>query len=95
MMQMKTVRTSQSQVVELSKTLVAQEPMLVPPQSQLRIMEVVDDPDESLKTIIHNDIEDRFYILEEFDNVDKPMAYLVKKFSNIRFKRPRNFSENG
>ncbi|TKW70165.1 MAG: hypothetical protein DI543_29215, partial [Bradyrhizobium icense] len=39
--------------------------------------------------------DDEFYTLDELDELDKSMAYLARKFSNIRVKKPRYFKSKG
>ncbi|KAL8090114.1 hypothetical protein AgCh_039550 [Apium graveolens] len=39
--------------------------------------------------------EDGFYTLDELDELDQSMAYLARKFSNIRVKKPRYFKGKG
>ncbi|KAL8108708.1 hypothetical protein AgCh_024975 [Apium graveolens] len=39
--------------------------------------------------------EDEFYTLDELDEMDQSMAYLARKFSNIRVKKPRFFKNKG
>ena len=39
--------------------------------------------------------EDEYYHLDELDEMDQSMAYLARKFSNIRVKKPRFFKGKG
>ena len=39
--------------------------------------------------------EDEYYTLDELDEMDQSMAYLARKFSNIRVKKPRFFKSKG
>ena len=39
--------------------------------------------------------EDEFYALDELDELDQSMAYLARKFSNIRVKKTRYFKGKG
>ncbi|KAL8124259.1 hypothetical protein AgCh_012052 [Apium graveolens] len=39
--------------------------------------------------------EDEFYTLDELDELDQSMAYLARKFSNIKVKKPRFFKGKG
>lgn len=77
MMQIKSVKAGQGKMVKLSKTLISQEPMMVtiPTHSHLRIEEVVHEQEELDATNVGN--ED-FYTLEEFDDLDKSMAYMAR-----------------
>lgn len=42
-----------------------------------------------------NDGEREYYTPDELDNVDKSMDYLARKFSNLRFKKPRTIKGKG
>ncbi|KAL8124411.1 hypothetical protein AgCh_012163 [Apium graveolens] len=53
----------------------------------------VNDTEEQV--ILELDEEDEFYTLDELDELDKSMAYLARKFSNIRVKKPRFFKSKG
>ncbi|KAK1401552.1 hypothetical protein POM88_001157 [Heracleum sosnowskyi] len=68
------------------------QPALVP---TLKIEEVVDDEEKVVLQI--TDVEDEdFYSLEEMEKMDNPtMAYMAKKFKNIRFKRNKSFKPQG
>ncbi|KAL8146339.1 hypothetical protein AgCh_004181 [Apium graveolens] len=53
----------------------------------------VNDTEEEV--ILELDEEDEFYTLDELDELEKSMAYLARKFSNIRVKKPRFFKSKG
>ncbi|KAL8154895.1 hypothetical protein AgCh_000304 [Apium graveolens] len=53
----------------------------------------VNDTEEQV--MLELDEEDEFYTLDELDELDKSMAYLARKFSNIRVKKPRFFKSKG
>ncbi|KAL8147007.1 hypothetical protein AgCh_004650 [Apium graveolens] len=53
----------------------------------------VNDTEEQV--ILELDEEDEFYTFDELDELDKSMAYLARKFSNIRVKKPRYFKNKG
>ncbi|KAK1369485.1 hypothetical protein POM88_035577 [Heracleum sosnowskyi] len=61
----------------------------------LKIEEVVDD-DEKVVLQLTNVEDEDFYSIEEMENMDNPtMAYMAKKFKNIRFKRNKPYKSQG
>ena len=60
----------------------------VPSTSEQRI-------NDSQEQVILELEEDEFYTLDELDELDQSMAYLARKFSNIRVKKPRYFKGKG
>ncbi|KAK1377988.1 CCHC-type domain-containing protein [Heracleum sosnowskyi] len=74
-----------TQPVEVLQTT---QPASVP---SFKIEEVVDDDEKVVLQI--TDVEDEdFYSLEEMEKMDNPtMAYMAKRFKNIRFKRNKPF----
>ena len=92
----------------MSGALVAQDPnpaqVCEPKQSHqlpqaptLRIEELEDDEEKVILKL--KDVEDEdFYTIEEMEDMDNPtMAYMAKRFKNIRFKRdkPYKFQNQG
>ena len=70
--------------------------MTVPVDNKLKITEIVEDENGvSGSEVVLETGENEFYTLEELDEVDQSMAYLARKFSNIRFKKPRSFQGKG
>ncbi|KAL8135691.1 hypothetical protein AgCh_010355 [Apium graveolens] len=62
--------------------------ILVASTSEQRII----DSQEQVILELEND---EFYTLEELDDLDQSMAYLARKFSNIRVRKPRYFKSKG
>lgn len=93
MINRKSMKAGQGLVVELTKALIVQEPIrvIVPTQSQLRIEKIVDELDELVKIVVLEYGKKEFYTVDELDDLNKSVAYLTSKFSNIRLKRPRIF----
>ncbi|KAL8098403.1 hypothetical protein AgCh_031238 [Apium graveolens] len=50
---------------------------------------------EPYKQVILELEEDEFYTLDELDELDQSMAYLARKFSNIRVKKRKFFKNKG
>ncbi|KAK1384616.1 hypothetical protein POM88_022351 [Heracleum sosnowskyi] len=93
-------------MANMSGALVAHAPRITQPSEEtqvtqpapvptLKIEEVVDDEEKVVLQI--TDVEDEdFYSLEEMEKMDNPtMAYMAKKFKNIRFKRNKSFKPQG
>ena len=78
-----------------SSALMAQQPTLLqlpePPRPQIKIEEVVED--EEKVTLDLKDVEDEeYYTLEELDEMEnKTMAYMARKFSNVRLRKNKPF----
>ncbi|KAK1360638.1 CCHC-type domain-containing protein [Heracleum sosnowskyi] len=97
---------SRGKMANMSGALVAQVPRITQPNeatqviqpapiSTLKIEEVVDDEEKVVLQL--TDVEDEdFYSLEEMEKMDNPtMAYMDKKFKNIRFKRNKPYKSQG
>ena len=93
-------------MANMSSALVAQEPktlqIVEPPQisqptqvPSLKIEEVLDDEESVVLKL--KDVEDEdFYSIEEMENMDNPtMAYMARRFKNIRFKRDKSYKPQG
>ncbi|KAL8103330.1 hypothetical protein AgCh_027773 [Apium graveolens] len=99
MIQKKSLRAGQGYVMDCSSALIVNDgqtsndeqrsPTLAISTSEKR----VNDSEEQV--ILELDEEDQFYTLDELDELDKSMAYLARKFSNIRVKKPRFFKSKG
>ncbi|KAL8123423.1 hypothetical protein AgCh_011406 [Apium graveolens] len=93
MLQIKTLKSSQGHVVDVSSALVANDNKMsedkMEPQTQ--VVQVVEQKNKkSQKQVILELEEDEFYTLDELDEMDKLMAYLARKFSNIRVNKPKS-----
>ena len=89
------MKSHQGHNVDVSSTLIFHDSRkeVVPAASLLKEADEEEDgrPVKDKKPIMLEleEEEDEFYTLEELDEVDKSMAYLARKFSNIRVKKPR------
>ena len=96
MLQRKSMKSHQGHTVDVSSALISHDSRkeAVPATSSLKGADEEED-ERSVKDKkpivleLEEEEEDEFYTLEELDEVDKSMAYLARKFSNIRVKKPR------
>ncbi|KAL8108912.1 hypothetical protein AgCh_025128 [Apium graveolens] len=99
MIQKKSLRAGQGYVLDGSSALIVNDGQTSNDDQRSQTPEVstsekrVNDTKEQV--ILELDEEDEFYTLDELDELDKSMAYLARKFSNIRVKKPRFFKSKG
>jgi len=95
MIQKKSLRASQGYVMDGSSALIVNDGQTSNDEQRSQTPEIstsekrVNDTKEQV--ILELDEEDDFYTLDELDKLEKSMAYLARKFSNIRVKKPRFF----
>ena len=95
MIQRKSLRAGQGHVMDGSSALIVSDVQTSnnEPKSQNPVSSTsekrINEPREQV--ILELEEEDEFYTLDELDELDKSMAYLVRKFSNIGVKKPRYF----
>ena len=99
MIQKKSLRAGQGYVMDGSSALIVNDGQTSNDEQRSQTPEIstsekrVNDTKEQV--ILELDEEDEFYTLDELDELDKSMAYLARKFSNIRVKKPRFFKSKG
>ncbi|KAL8103457.1 hypothetical protein AgCh_027877 [Apium graveolens] len=99
MIQKKSLRDGQGYVIDGSSALIVNDGQTSNDEqrSQTPVISTsekrVNDTKEHV--ILELDEVDEFYTLDELDELDKSMAYLARKFSNIRVKKPRIFKSKG
>ncbi|KAL8102972.1 hypothetical protein AgCh_027488 [Apium graveolens] len=99
MIQKKSLRAGQGYVLDDSSALIVNDGQTSNDEQRSQTPEIstsekiVNDTKEQV--ILELDEEDEFYTLDELDELDKSMAYLARKFSNIRVKKPRFFKSKG
>ncbi|KAL8131841.1 hypothetical protein AgCh_007668 [Apium graveolens] len=99
MIQKKSLRAGQGYVLDGSSAVIVNDGQTSNNEQTSQTPEVstsekrVNDTKEQV--IPELDEEDKFYTLDELDELDKSMAYLARKFSNIRVKKPRFFKSKG
>ncbi|KAL8116147.1 hypothetical protein AgCh_022592 [Apium graveolens] len=92
MIQRKSLRSGQGHVVDGSSALIVNESQTSndEPRSQTPVTSTSEQRiNDSQEQVILELEEDEFYTLDELDELDQSMAYLARKFSNIRVKKPR------
>ncbi|KAL8115821.1 hypothetical protein AgCh_022356 [Apium graveolens] len=98
MLQRKSLRVRQGHVVEGSSTLVANDSKTSKDEleAQTQVVQAVEQKNKNpQKQVILELYEDEFYTLDELDEMDQSMAYLTRKFSNIRVKKMKYFKSKG
>ncbi|KAL8089739.1 hypothetical protein AgCh_039288 [Apium graveolens] len=99
MIQKKTLRAGQGYVMDGSSALIVNDGQTSNDEQRSPTPAIstsekrVNDTEEQV--ILELDEEDEFYTLDKLDELDKSMAYLARKFSNIRVKKPRFFKSKG
>ncbi|KAL8115584.1 hypothetical protein AgCh_022181 [Apium graveolens] len=94
----KSLRSGQGHVVDGSSALVVNESQTLndEPRSQTPAASTSEQrTNNSQEQVILELEEDEFYTLDELDELDQSMAYLVRKVSNIKVKKPRYFKGKG
>ncbi|KAL8093622.1 hypothetical protein AgCh_035490 [Apium graveolens] len=94
----KSLRSGQGHVVDGSSALIINEIQTSndEPRSQTPVASTSEQrTNDSQEQVIPELEKDEFYTLEELDELDESMAYLARKFSNIRVKKPRYFKSKG
>ncbi|KAL8099901.1 hypothetical protein AgCh_032235 [Apium graveolens] len=97
MIQRKSLRSVQGHVVDGSSALIINESHISndEPRSQTLATSTSEQrTNDSQEQVILELEEDEFYTLDELDELDQSMAYLARKFSNIRVKKPRFFKDH-
>ncbi|KAL8095602.1 hypothetical protein AgCh_036862 [Apium graveolens] len=95
MIQKKSLRVGQGYVLDGSSALIvndgqtSNDEQRSPTPAIFTSEKRINDTEEQV--ILELDEKDEFYTLDELDELDKSMAYLARKFSNIRVKKPRFF----
>ncbi|KAL8102940.1 hypothetical protein AgCh_027465 [Apium graveolens] len=98
MIKRKSLRFDQGHVVDGSSALIVNEIQISTdePRSQIPVASTSEQrTNDSQEQVILELEKDEFYTLEELDELDQSMAYLGRKFSNIRVKKPRYFKSKG
>ncbi|KAL8114672.1 hypothetical protein AgCh_021511 [Apium graveolens] len=98
MIQRKSLRAGQGHVMDGSSALIVNEGQTSndEPRSQTLVASTSEEiNNDSQEQVILELEEDEFYTLDELDELDQSMAYLGRKFSNIRVKKPRFFNGKG
>ncbi|KAL8090750.1 hypothetical protein AgCh_039990 [Apium graveolens] len=99
MIQKKSLRAGQGYVMDGSSALIVNDGQTSNDEQRSQTPKIstsekrVNDTKEQV--ILESDEEDEFYTLNELDELDKSMAYLARKFSNIRVKKPKFFKSKG
>ncbi|KAL8157376.1 hypothetical protein AgCh_002177 [Apium graveolens] len=96
--QRKLLRSGQGHVVDGSSALIVNESQISTdePRSQIPVASTSEQRiNDSQEQVILELEKDVFYTLEELNKLDQSMAYLARKFSNIRVKKPRYFKIKG
>ncbi|KAL8113782.1 hypothetical protein AgCh_020907 [Apium graveolens] len=94
----KLLKLSQGHVIDVSSVLIANDKKITEDEtkSQTQNMQPVEQKNkEPQKQVILELEEDEYYTLDELDEMDQSMAYMARKFSNIRVKKPRYFKGKG
>ncbi|KAK1368900.1 hypothetical protein POM88_034992 [Heracleum sosnowskyi] len=97
---------SRGKMANMSGALVAHVPRITQPSEEAQITQPASVPSLKIEEVVYDeekvvlqitDVEDEdFYSLEEMEKMDNPtMAYMAKKFKNIRFKRNKPFKPQG
>ena len=92
------MRSSQGHVIDGSSALIVNEDQTSndEPRSHIPIASTSEQRIiDSQEQVILDLEKDEFYTLEELDELDQSMAYLARKFSNIRVRKPRYFKSKG
>ncbi|KAL8126061.1 hypothetical protein AgCh_013373 [Apium graveolens] len=96
--QRKSLRSGQGHVVDGSSALIVNESQISTdePRSQTPVASTSEQRiNDSQEQVILELEKDEFYTLDVLDELAQSMAYLARKFSNIRVKRPRFFKGKG
>ncbi|KAL8103584.1 hypothetical protein AgCh_027964 [Apium graveolens] len=98
MIQRKSLRSGQGHVVDGSSALIVNESQTSndEPRSHTPVTSTSEKrTNDSQEQVILELEKDEFYTLDELDELDQSMAYLERKISNIRVKKPRFFKGKG
>ena len=84
--QRRTMQKNKGKLANMSSELIANEPRMK--------SEDIDEKEAKLETVFdkEDNEEEKIYTLEELDDLEnQSMAYIARKFSNIRFKKNKAF----
>ncbi|KAL8099537.1 hypothetical protein AgCh_031976 [Apium graveolens] len=98
MIQRKSLRAGQGHIVDGSSALVVNDSQSSDDEQEIQTLVVSRNErknKEPQKQVILELEEDKFYTLDELDELDQSMSYLARKFSNIRVKKPKFFKNKG
>ncbi|KAL8148837.1 hypothetical protein AgCh_006002 [Apium graveolens] len=93
MIQRKSLRAGQGHIIDGSSALVVNVSQSSNDEQEIQTPVVSSNEQknkEPQKPVILELEEDKFYTLDELDELDQSMAYLARKFSNIRVKKPKS-----
>ncbi|KAL8119364.1 hypothetical protein AgCh_016764 [Apium graveolens] len=93
MIQRQSLRSGQGHVVDGSSALIVNEGQIFndEPRSHISVASTSEQRTiDSQEQVILELEKDEYYTLKELDELNQSMAYLARKFSNIRVKKPRS-----
>lgn len=92
--QRKSILANRGKMANVSNALIVKEPMRMERSStsQKQKDEEVEDDDVEESSAKDESDEDEYYTIEELERMDnKSLAFMAKKFGNLRFKKNRSF----
>ncbi|KAL8149019.1 hypothetical protein AgCh_006148 [Apium graveolens] len=95
MIQRKSIRNGQGHIVDGSSALVVNDCNSSDDEQEIQTPTVSSVDQKNKEQSILELEKDELYTLDELDELDQSMAYLARKFSNIRVKKPKFIKNKG